>query len=282
MSILRTFKIKKIQEKYFLNKDILTHYLIKRDGLLKQVKNIEYLFLGSSHCELAVNTNCFENNKAYNLGLGSQDLYYSFELYKKFAPILKNLKKIFVFYSVFSSGYELEKSMNKHLVYFYDYVFNIKPYSSYPYGDLSKELKFLDKIKGQIYIPKGFAGYKESTSPFDEGIALRDIKGHLKNAFRGNNQQKYINEIENIAKLYGHCLCIIIPPHAPTYRAKAKEFCIGDDYNKIFFPLYALKNKCILNYFDNKNFSDEDFMDWEHLLPQGAIKFTNKFIKTVI
>ena len=57
---------------------------------------------------------------------------------------------------------------------------------------------------------------------------------------------------------------------------------MGYSLEDLFTPLNNLKNEIdlrILNYFNNKEFYDEDFYDWEHLNPSGALKLTS-FIKS--
>ncbi len=123
------YKIKKklINKKYNLNQGDLSEFIKLRDGIEVYKDKIENLFLGSSNGDYGVNTNMFDANKAFNLCIASQDLYYSFQLYKKYAEELKNLKNIFVTYSVFSAGFELQRTSNNSHIYYYKNVFEI-PY----------------------------------------------------------------------------------------------------------------------------------------------------------
>jgi len=279
---LNKAKIKNIKKKLNLTVEELGWYDLKKLGLENNKNKIETLFVGSSHGDVGINTNAIPDCKGYNLCFSSQDLYYSFELYKKYADYLHNLKNICVTFSVFSSGYELQKTINKHLIYYYKQIFDID--FKYPpeSGNCKKELEFLNRYSN-TYLPKGFTGYKESISPFNFEIALRDVKSHLKNAFRDNGQEIYIQEFSKLAKEKGHNLFVIIPSHSPEYRKQSKQAAIesGFDYNKKFDKLYS-QNIKILNYYNHKDFTDDDFMDWEHLLPSGAIKFTNILINDII
>ena len=282
MKFLNKLKIKNIRKKFNLSPEELNWYELKKQGLEKNKDKIETLFLGSSHGDIGINTNAIPDCKGYNLCFGSQDLYYSYELYKKYADFLPNLKNICLTYSVFSSGYELQKTINKRFTYYYKHIFDIDFKYSPEFGSCEKELAFINRFVN-VYLPKGFTGYKESISPFNYDIALRDVKAHLKNAFRNNNQEIYVQKISELAKEKGHNLYVIIPPHSPEYRKQSKKEALnaGYDYDKKFEKLYDLKVK-ILNYYNNENFSDDDFMDWEHLIPSGASKFTNIFINDTI
>ena len=277
-------KLKYIKKRFSLIKDEFNYYKIKKIGIDCNKNFIKTLFLGSSHGEFGINTNMVENLEAYNLCLGSQDLYYSYELYKKYADYCPNLKNVCITYSVFSSGYELQKTINRRLAYYYKKVFNIDFKYHPEFGLLEKELEILDNISVQK-VSKGFTGYKEHEINFNYNKAVNELKSHLKNAFRNNGQEKFIELFYNLAQKKNHNLYIIIPPHSPEYQKQilsiAKD--LNYDPQKIFEPLYSInKNLTILNYFNNKNFTDNDFYDWEHLLASGAIKFTNFLINDII
>lgn len=282
-SIFDKITIRYLKKKYNLTKNEYNLYKLKQQGLEQNKDYITTLFVGSSHGELGINTNLIPHLGAYNLCIGSQDLYYSYELYKKYAK-LPNLKNICVTFSVFSSGYELQKTINKRLAYYYKKVFDIDFKYSPEYGSLEKELNILDK-NSKYFLPKGYSGYQETVSTFDFNIAIRDVKSHLKNAFRQNGQENYIKKFQELADKHGHNLSVIITPHSPTYRLYSEKCAkeLGFDYNKIFEKLYKFDKEIkILNYFDNESFTDDDFFDWEHLLPSGALKFTNIIFKDII
>lgn len=67
-------------------KDFLQGYLFLI-RLKKYPEKITSLALGSSHCQYSV----VNNENLINCGIGSQDLYYSYQLYHKYASSLPNL-----------------------------------------------------------------------------------------------------------------------------------------------------------------------------------------------
>lgn len=81
----------------------LDSMLEKAEGI-KSIKNIETLALGSSHMERGF----IPQDGEYNLGSASQDLYYTYSLYRLYTS--KSVKNIFATFSVFSPNDMLIKS----------------------------------------------------------------------------------------------------------------------------------------------------------------------------
>ena len=273
-------KLKFLLKKYNLSKDLFELFIKKLKGLELHFDSVKTLFVGSSHLQMAINTNLFEKYSAYSLSIGSQDLYYSYKLYEKYASKLPKLKNIIVSFSVFSSGYELEKSVNKNMVYCYNYIFDIPPKSlSDKILKSKKDMYFIENNIKFEDIDKNYTGYDKSISTFNKDIAIRDVKGHIKNALRENNQTDYINKFKELAENFGHNFYVVITPHSLVYREKLELY--KQDYNAqdkdLFLPLKQTGVE-IWNYFEDKNFDDDDFMDWEHILPNAAKVFTHKIM----
>ncbi len=234
-----------------------------------------------------VNTNMFDNNKAFNLCVRYQDLYYSFELYKKYARELKNLKNVFLTYSVFSPGFELQKIKDNYHMYYYNYVFGIP----FKYqlcgggGTLNKELQIIEYVVKKHYcLPVRFSGYTNEIHPIVNKDIKTSVLSHLKHAFRDKQQEEYITELCKMASENNHNLYLIVLPRSPEYIQKLKEVAEENGYNyeEIFNPLYRISkeyNIKVINHFDDKRFRDDDFSDTQHLVPAGAIKYTNILMK---
>ena len=277
--------LKHLKKRYNLCSGEILEYIKKRDGIECNKNKIVSLFLGSSHTQMGINSNAFEHNTAYNLAIGSQDLYNSYELYKKYCKEIPNLKNIFIEYSVFSAGYEIEKSINSRFAYYYNFVFEI-PFKYPTKSNFVKSninLVYKKAMRG-YKLPKGYNGYLDYVTYYDENIAIRDVKAHIKHATRNNKQEQYIKQTIELANSLGQNVYILVPPHSPNYITNIKEEAnkMGYSLEDLFTPLNNLKNEIdlrILNYFNNKEFYDEDFYDWEHLNPSGALKLTS-FIKS--
>ena len=66
---------------------------------------------------------------------------------------------------------------------------------------------------------------------------------------------------------------IVIPPFRSDYKKLLPNQSI------LFDELFKLEGVEIMNFFDSKLFTDEDFGDTDHFIEQGAIKLTNEIYK---
>ena len=99
-----------------------TLYYLKFKSLENKLSGIKNLILGSSHGVYGF----LPNNNEFNLCFPSQDLYYALKLYEKYRFKCHNLRTIYLFYSVFSPGFELAESNEKWRCTWYQMFFNIK------------------------------------------------------------------------------------------------------------------------------------------------------------
>lgn len=293
MGLVKSIKkrIRRLKEKRVLRRmeesgvPAVSFYFDKKTGIEQHKETIEYLVLGSSHGQAAVNTDRFPDYSAFNLSIASQDMYYSYELYKKYIPELPRLKTVFLFYSVFSSGAEMQKTVNHPLCHYYKNVFDIDfkyPLKTPYYGDIVDYFR-----KSAPEIPFEYTGFTPIVGTFNEEIAWREVYGHLKHAMRNNHQEEYVRKFYKTAKEHGHNLVVIISPHSPAYHeamARIRRETPGAENIDFFKSLFEITDKYaipVLNYFETHTpsppppvFTNEDFWDWEHLAPNGAEKFT--------
>ena len=110
--------ISKINETYVCF-DWAKEMLIKKESFNNIKSNIKTLVLGSSHGGYDFNPLFLKNS--FNMSLPSQDLYYSYHLYKK--NNTKKIKNIILFYSVFSPGFSLIKTSEKQRALLYKLIF---------------------------------------------------------------------------------------------------------------------------------------------------------------
>ena len=114
----------------------------KKQGLEANAEKIQILGLGSSFCARSFNTDLVPD--AFNFGTTDQDLYTTHFLFKKYLPLMKNLKKVIFFYGVFSPGHELAKTHSEKTVAIHHYVFG----TPYPVDYLEKYKKaYLHRLK---------------------------------------------------------------------------------------------------------------------------------------
>ncbi len=240
----------------------------------EDIKNkIETLILGSSHgyCGYVANEN------EYNLCLSSQDLYYSFKLYEKYQKLPK-LKNIVIFYSVFSRGFELDKTNEKQRTLSYKHFFNIPILNNNFYLNL-KEISFehyYKKIKS-FPINKNNGNQENYNFPPCFIPVETRVKQHYKNFQRNNYQIKWLKQLVHCAKNNFHKVYIVIPPVTNEYKINMQKISLNKN---LFDDLNDLENVNIINLYDLNIFKNEDFIDWDHLNFEGAKKCT-KYIRNI-
>lgn len=228
--------------------------------------SVETLVLGSSHGNYGFHA----TGNEFNFCIDSQDLYYGYEIYKKYAD-LKNLKTIILFYSVFSPGFDLEMTNIFFDPIAYKILLDI-PYR-YERNDRKKTEKTFQKYMRSdkiCYDHMDSRGNFDHCSFFGKNVDAKErADGHLKNAVRENGQTKYVAEMQNLAEKNGHSFVVVIPPARSDYMQHMPPC------ETVFKDLFSLKNVRTLNYFGSSDFSDEDFGDMDHLNLQGALKLTD-------
>lgn len=246
------------------------YYKAKKAALL--APRIELAVLGSSHAQCGF---C-ETDRDINLGIASQDLYYSYQLYLKSLLMFPNLKRVVLFYSDFSDGNEEERSKVIAETVKYMQYFGIPPKNPVFYADK------------QINLCPKFAPYEVKTPDFDdpypfpfpandpsaEDVKIRAEK-HLKGAFRGSGQTVFAERIVQSVLAEGLDLAIVAAP----VRADYLSFVPADaePFEKLENMLQKYNGKVrYLNCWRDPDFTNEDFADCDHLNQRGAEKLTAK------
>jgi hypothetical protein len=254
-----------------LFKESITLLGAKRTMLRKESHSLTTLVVGSSHGDFGFDPRYYPGS--FNLCCRSQDLKHSYSLYEKVSALAPNLKNIVVFYSIFSSGFLLEKSSSEN---------DICPVIN---GLFSLELKYgdfrLDALSelarsqlSDVSIElEGRGGFLPTSGkgffPASYG-AERRASDHLK--FNGIHEENiYLVKIMQLAKRMKHNLCIVVPPVRSDYRKY-----IGMDFSSAFRGLMEVCEQfqsdwdfSLLNCYDDAGFLDEYFGDFDHLLPDG-------------
>lgn len=248
--------------------------LSKRLQIRDKGKIAENLILGSSHAKCG----WISGEKDINLGMDSQDLYYSYNLYKNNIENLPNLKNIIIFYAVFSPGLD-----NEYTSYFYSAIAQ-HVYFSIPYHNEYRALEVGFSDFEKVISKKHFSILKAAQEnsleyiPEKERIVSEDIVkqtalNHLKNNSRQFDQNIYLENICRLATAAKHKVTILIPPFVSSYKSVLPE------EKEVFKTLYAFAAKNpdvkIQSFYNSDIFSNEDFADYEHLNRQGAEKLTS-------
>jgi len=175
---------------------VVDFYEYKRQGIEFNKDKIERLVLGSSHGQAAVDTGIIP--KTFNLSIASQDMYQSFKLCEKYIPTLPHLKTIILFFSVFSSGAEMQKTVNAPLCQYYKNVFDIDfkyPWNGVYYKDAIDFMKSIPSNSQDIVLydpPYSPRQVSESYKGFGKKVTALDTSARWR--------KEHLDEIERILK----------------------------------------------------------------------------------
>lgn len=260
--------LKLFQKFNTFNESYEIDFYTKRQEINQHLNNIKTIIFGSSHGLYGY----IAKDDEFNLCLASQDLYYSYKLYKKYSKIPK-LENIVLFFSVFSPGHILCKTIEKEKAIYYEKYFNI------PYQYFDKELiikKFLYYIK-PCFIENNIEFNNGNINNYwffekKKDILEKRTKSHLKNNKRKNKQIKYLEKIINLVQANKQNIYIILSPATKDYKnilSEEKEIFrniknISKKYNKLK----------IIDFYTSDIFNDNDFGDYDHLNTKGAKKLT--------
>lgn len=259
-------KLKKFYKRAFIKSIIAI--LEKRDGLVAQSKKINTLVVGSSHGDCGFNPYYF-NEYSYNFCSPSQDLYYSYEVCKKYHNELPKLKNIILFYSLFSAGLELNRTSESERCLIFKKALKINYKENIRFHWLDILNVSLNVRKKYDFSKEFYNGYKISKVSLDLSLEER-VSKHEREGLRNNDQLDYVEKLYQLCKQNGYRLTVVIPPMTNEYRQHCKWA------SKIYCKL---NNFCderfkILDFFESSFFSSEDFYDYDHLNSRGAKKLT--------
>ena len=253
-------------------------YNLKYQGMENNLSEIETLILGSSHGVYGY----LPNKKEFNLCFPSQDLYYALKLYEIYRKKCPNLSKIYLFYSIFTPGFELSETSEKWRCVWYKKFFDIKSPNAKVNILSDKLIKKLrnkihkicsetvisDDYRGENIDLDGVCTFKNHSNYTAKQRAL----DHFKSNIRSTNSNKYLIKLINLIKKDKRELCIILAPMHEEFRKYLTRFDV------LFEELYKIatdENIKILNYYDNPFFKNSDFFDFDHLNLTGSNKLTN-------
>ena len=254
----------------------LSEYTTTLAGLVKMSASTETVILGSSHFKYGY----LPQKNQYNISMASQDLYYSYELYKKYA---KDVKNIVLGFSYFSPFHVLVKCIYADLAMVMKVIEGID--YQYPEEADKKELDKLEK-KYRNFILKSYKR-KINLTPNNFTGGMTSYKGYyaepdeefintIRKTFnREHTQILYLRKIIEETIKNNQNLLIVYPPLSEDFR---KNF---ENENRIVFDeLHSIAKEYpsvkLVSYYDDKDFSKEDFEDIQHLSYSGAKKLTQK------
>lgn len=234
--------------------------------------SLESVCFGSSHGQHGF----WPSEGSFNLSTISQDLYTSYELYRRVGDA-KSLKRVFIFVSVFSSGFQTERTKERDMCLFFheywgvDYRFHKEKYFQCRRDMLYKREQ---QIKGvSIAGWRGEYDHEKDSTGFANTAAVgARVLSHLKNNRRSNGEIDYLDKFLDLADKLGHEAVVVIPPARSDYIA----LCPSNE--ELFSSVYALVNRHakakLVDLFRCPEFIDSDFGDSDHMTRVGAEKLT--------
>lgn len=262
------------QLRLHLNKDLILQHFNKFIQLQYYKNHIKTLVLGSSHGDFGY----IAKEDEFNLSLTSQDLYYSYKLYEKYAN-LSQLKNIILFYSVFSNGFILDKTSLKEIALSYKMFFDIPIVHNCLYLKLRNLSfpKYLCKvIKTEIIFCNGNNKHTENLFMNTKEITANErAKAHKKTYNRPDKQIKWLKLLIQLANKNKHRVFIVISPATKEY----KSYLVSE--SNLFTEIKELKHCKIIDLYNSNLFEQEDFGDWDHLNENGAKKLSN-YVRNLI
>lgn len=227
--------------------------------------SITTLCLGSSHSVYSFNESRIPN--AFNAGVACQDMRYSYEMYNKIQE-KHNPPNVIVLFSIFSPGYELEKSSYRFFSASYSACWGI----DYQLEENRKNFERLESLIRKVKVDDNTFSRPRSFMPKNTDMLNHRTDRHLKNYNRSDIGYYYLDKIANLAKKNGQNMLVVTAPVNSEYKSLVKD--------KVKFNLNE-KDYKVIDFYNSTYFDDSDFGDYDHLNEQGADKFTRKIAEVL-
>jgi hypothetical protein len=263
----------------------------KASYLNSNLKNIEYLFLGSSHTQNSINPK-FLDLTAANVAYGSQDYQLDSAIFFKYINRLNKIKTVFIEMDYHS----LEKKNDAdyfRLPWYYKYydinLYNFKPndkmslFLSNPSFFRNYLIDKMNPFNKHLIINK--FGFVENDSDIFEKlnfnattIAQTSI-ARLKNRYTSESIANFeFNKIK-ILSIISYCdknnIEVIVLKN-PVYKTYRKNYIKDkEDRNRVFLDSLSLNRRIkLLDFEADSRFNIKDFKNDDHLNSKGAEKLS--------
>lgn len=234
--------------------------------------NVDTLIFGSSHMEQGF----APKENEFNFSITSQDLYYSWNMYK--IANNKNIQNVIISFSDFSSWHSIIGS--RYFIYaaYYEAFCNIPPEKGKNSNILLRRLK---RISEREKSNQNFNDYKGEFLYYGNKLYQENKAESLKWATKYNNYfysknhkaLQYLLSFLEETKKNNQNLIIVITPIIDKYFKviSLSENVLFAELNNMIKDFNHVK---LLNYRNSKQFNNQDFSDWEHLNFKGAQKLS--------
>ncbi|HMJ69481.1 MAG TPA: hypothetical protein VK508_11315 [Cyclobacteriaceae bacterium] len=260
-------------------------YSHKRNYLDKNSRQIEVLFLGSSHAFYGIDP-LFLETRAFNAAYVSQTLHYDFEILKKYEGRWDRFRYVVLAVDYFSLYNNLHESVESWRVKNYNIYWGIN--DSYRIADhlelfANKPSVSVDRLTGY------YSGHKSAitTSELGRGPKRSSLsneafltagaaaaKRHTYNLEHFDENVAVLEEIIDFAKANDAKVLLYTSPADPTYYRNLERRQQTRNSSVLHEMDSVNEHVQYVNFLENPAFTRDDFWDPDHLNENGARKLT--------
>lgn len=246
--------------------------------MLEQARDtLETMVLGSLHGDYAFDPAYLPNS--FNLCYRSLDLKHCYSLYQRTVTLCPNLKNLVLFYSVFSPGSMLERSLNEaDIGPLFSALFDLDvEYQSDRLNQLAQALTHqLQEGMAATLIEEaanldGRAGFLPNyKGAVDASEFKTRLLSHIKHNYE-SGADYYLLKILGLANRLGHEVTIVIPPVTSFYRntLNTRSSILFRELIEVIDLFPWTKPIKLLNAYDDETYEDSFFVDSDHLDARG-------------
>lgn len=267
---------KRLRFKYFYGDRIFSSWLkacvMKHAGMMRCKDEIEEICVGSSHGF----DGYLADDRSFNLADTSCDLYYATRIACHWLDAgCKKLKRIILFYDVFSPAHNLSKSSHSFIGIGMEAVYHIPPRGEFGPSFIKdasiEDVKkiFADRWRS-VDVPSGYRG-NNAPPPKSGDFTSRNLS-HKKLNQKPDTETIWVKALYEAAKAKSVEVVVVIAPCREDYRAD-----VGGTEELLFSNVRSLAASLgikLLSYYASSDFEWADFCDPDHLNVQGAAKLT--------
>lgn len=272
-------------------------YSVTKAALDRKLGEVEILVTGPSHALSGVAPQ-FLDRPAFNLANGSQSLHYDTQLVLKYSDSMPNLKLVIFTISYHALEYRLINSIERWRAGFYRQVYGI------PGEDGKEGFELTNYSYIALYTPKEafrqalgeFLGGSVVKAAGTETTTITDTQSEVSEDFGRKRvqlhetQMRQVDLLHNVESLERACallkqrgvsvVFITIPTHR-TYYLQIN----GASYQKMQETIRQITERHqvpYFNYMHDERFTDDDFINSDHLNERGARKFSQILNEDVV
>lgn len=271
-----------------LLRGIPNDYSYKRNYLDFHSKELNVLFLGSSHTYFGVNPKFIQSN-CFNASHVGQSLDIDLEIFNRYVKKSDKLKYLFVpvdYFSLYNQigvGVEKWRVKNYNLYYGINKSSRIEDYFEILNGKFKNNIfrivKYYKYHKTDIACNNLGWGFKYSSKNNWDLISTGTVAARRhtkKNELFFKENIAILNKIVSIAKGKNIKVIFFTSPAYKTYVSQLNKCQLQTTISEVKMIASSNSNVSYFNFLNDKSFISEDFHDADHLNEIGAKKFSIK------